>query len=74
MEHLTSKRLQNNNSNRFARVGQGGGYKRSNNVRLPLSHVELQNRAVVRGRIYHLSRNVVLDCTGDKIALNLSVV
>ena len=74
MEHLTSKRLQNNNSNELARVGQGGGYKGYDNVRLPLSHVELQNRAVVRGGIHHLSRHVVLDRTGDEIALDLRVV
>jgi hypothetical protein len=71
MEHLTSKRLQNNNSNELTRVGQGGGYKWYNDVRLSLSHVELQNRAVVRGGSYHLSRNVVLDRTGDEIALDL---
>lgn len=73
VEHLTSKGLQNNNSHEFARVGEGGGYERHNNMRLPLSHVELQNCAVVRGWIYHLSRNLVLNRTDGKIALDLEV-
>ena len=73
VEHLTGKGLQNNNSNELARVGQGSSYERHNNMRLSLSHVELQNRAVVRGGIYHFSCNLVLNRTGDEIALDLKV-
>lgn len=71
VEHLPCKGLQNNNSDELARISQGSGHKWHDNMRLPLSHIKLEDCAIVRGGSNHLFRNIVLDRTSDEVALDL---